>query len=181
MVIGGAIGSAVFVPFTISHGPTSVNIENEVLGWDMHNWGFLMGTIPPLLIGAGLWSVRTHLAGGRRVAFDALSVMCLAMFLFGATNAVFRAIAPPFDLFLLAPASLVATATARQVASRIALGVISAAYWAALAMALLPEETSDSISGYRIFGSIAYVGVGVLWATFGLALLATDRLRGIAE
>ena len=46
MVVGGIIAGAAFVPFTIAHGPTSYNLEREVLGWDMHDWGFLMGTIP---------------------------------------------------------------------------------------------------------------------------------------
>ena len=58
MVVGGILSSGVFVPFTIAHGPTSYNLEREILGWDMHNWGFLMGTLPPLLVGAGLWSLR---------------------------------------------------------------------------------------------------------------------------
>jgi ketosteroid isomerase-like protein len=42
----------------------------------------------------------------------ALTVMCVAMFLSAAINAVARALGPPFDLLVLAPASVVAAATA---------------------------------------------------------------------
>jgi len=175
MVVGGILASAVFVPFTIAHGPTSYNLEREVLGWDMHNWGFLMGTLPPLLVGAGLWSLRGLVAGERRTAFRALTVMCVAMLLFAAMNFAFRAIGPPFDLFLLAPAGVVAALTVRKGPIRLVLGLLATAYCAALAMVLIPLETSDSFGGFRIFGVIAYAGVGVLWAAFGVTLLSTER------
>ena len=178
MVVGGLIACGVFVPFTIAHGPTSYNLEREVLGWDMHSWGFLLGTIPPLLIGAGLWSLRALVAGERRAAFRALTVMSAAMFLFAAMNTVFRAIGPPFDLFLLAPAGVVASLTLRRMGPiSVVLGLLATAYCAALAMALVPLETSDSFGGFRIFGFIGYAGVGVLWAAFGAALLIDGRLR----
>ncbi len=175
MIVGGTLASAVFVPFTIAHGPTSYNLGHTVLGWDMRNWGFLMGTIPPLLVGAALWSFRELVDGERRAAFRALTVMCVAMFLFAAMNAAFRAIGPPFDLFLLAPASAVAALTARAGPIRVALGLLAAAYCAALALALIPSETSDSLGGFRIFGVIAYASVGLLWAAFGVSMLFTER------
>jgi len=178
MVAGGIIAAAAFAPFTIAHGPTSYNLEREVLGWDMHNWGFLMGTIPPLLIGAGLWSLRAFIADGRRATFRALSVMCVAMFLFAAMNLVVRAIGPPLELFLLAPAGVVAALTTpRKGSIRVVLGLLATAYCAALAMVLIPLETSDSFGGFRIFGVIDYAGVGVLWAVFGATLLVTERPR----
>ena len=177
MVVGGLLSCGVFVPFTVAHGPTSYNLEREVLGWDMHHWGFLMGTVPPVLIGAGLWSLRARLAGGRHAAFRALTVMSVAMFLFAAMNVAVRAIGPPFDLFLLAPASVVAALTARKGPTRVVLGLLATAYCAALAVAFIPLETSDGFGGYRVFGIIAYAGVGLLWAAFGATLLLTERLR----
>ena len=178
LVVGGVIAGAAFAPFTIAHGPTSYNLEHEVLGWDMHNWGFLMGTIPPLLVGAGLWSLRTHIACGRRVAFRALTVMCVAMFLFAAMNLAFRAMGPPLDLFLLAPAGVVAALkTPRRGPIRVVLVLLATAYCAALAMVMIPLETSDGFGGFRIFGVIDYAGVGVLWAAFGATLLVTERPR----
>jgi hypothetical protein len=178
MVVGGVVASVVFVPFTLAHGPTSYNLEVEVLGWDMHRWGFLMGTVPPLLVGAGLWSLRVRVAGERRAAIGALRVMCVAMFLFAAMNLAFRALGPPFDLVVLAPASVVAALTARTGPSRALLGLLAAAYCAALASLLIPLESSDSFGGFRVFGVIAYAGVGVLWAALGIAVLTErDELR----
>ena len=178
MVVGGIIAGAAFVPFTIAHGPTSYNLEHEVLGWDMHAWGFLMGTIPPLLVGAGLWSLRALVACGRRATFRALTVMCAAMLLFAAMNLAFRAMGPPFDLFLLAPAGVVALLTTpRRGPIRVILGLPAIAYCAALVMVMIPLETSDGFGGFRIFGVIGYAGVGVLWAAFGATLLVTERPR----
>ena len=134
----------------------------------MHRWGFLMGTLPQLLIGGGVWSLRPLIAGERRIAFRALTVMCLAMFLVATMNTGFRAIGPPFDLFLLAPASLIAALTAaHKQPGRAVLGLLAAAYCAALALVLIPLGTSDTFGGYRIFGCIAFAGVGLLWATLG--------------
>ena len=44
-------------------------------------------------------------------------------------------------------------------------------------MGLIPLETSDSFGGFRIFGIIAYGGVGVLWAAYGVTLLSAERPR----
>ena len=175
--VGGVVAVVAFIPFTLAHGPTSYNLEREVLGWDMHYWGLLLGTIPELLVGAGLWRLRGLLAGDSRVATRALTVMCIAMFLFAAMNVAFRGIGPPFDLFLLAPACLVAArTTATRGALRGLLSVLATAYCVALAVALLPEETSDSFGGYRIFGLVAYAGAGALWAVLGARLLRGDAI-----
>lgn len=175
LVVGGLVAAAAFVPFTMAHGPTSYNLEHEVLGWDMHNWGFLMGTLPPLLIGAGLWAVECRVAGGRRAASRAVVVMSVAMLLFAAMNAGVRAIGPPVDLFLLAPASVVAAVTTqRRGAIRLLLGLLAAAYCAALVLALIPQENSDRFDGYRIFGIVEYAGASLLWTALGATLLATQ-------
>jgi hypothetical protein len=181
ILVGGVVAVVAFVPFTLAHGPTSYNLEREVLGWDMHRWGFLMGTVPELLVGAGLWRLRGLLAGDRRAAIRALTVMCIAMFLFAVMNVAVRAMGPPFDLFLLAPASLVAaTTTAARGTLRGMLSVLATAYCVALAIGLVPLEMSDRFGGFRIFGLIAYAGVGALWAMLGAYILSGDILRGDA-
>ena len=35
VAIGGVAMTALFVPFTLAHGPTSYNEEREIVGWDM--------------------------------------------------------------------------------------------------------------------------------------------------
>jgi hypothetical protein len=82
---------------------------------------------------------------------------------------------PPFELILLAPASVVAALTTRRRGIRAVLGLLAATYCTALGLSMIPMETSDSFGGYRIFGGIAYAGVGVLWAAFGVTLLVTER------
>lgn len=176
-LIGGGIAAAVlFVPFTVAHGPTSVNLERQVVGWDMHQWGLVLGTIPPLLVGIGILMGREHIAGGGRASSVALVVMSLTMFLFAAMNLAFRAIGPPFDLAVLAPASVVAALMARRAgAPRVVLGLLAVTYCVGLGLGLLPLESLDSFGGYRIFGIITHAGVGMLWAAMGAILLVTGR------
>jgi hypothetical protein len=176
IVAGGIVAAVTFVPFTLAHGPTSYNLEREVLGWDMHRWGLIMGTVPELLISAGLWRLRGRLAGERRVTVGALSVMCVAMLLFAAMNVIYGAIGPPFDLFFLAPASVLAALTTRgRGPTRAMLVALAAAYCAAVAVGLIPLETSDRFGGFRVFGLIAYAGIGALWAAFGAVLRREGR------
>lgn len=100
------------------------------------------------------------------------------MFLFAAMNTFFRAIGPPFDLFLLAPAGVVASLTLRRMGPiSVVLALLAAAYCTALVIALIPLETSDSFGGFRIFGFIGYAVAGVLWAAFGAAVLMDGRHR----
>jgi len=176
VVLGGGLMAALFVPFTLAHGPTSDNLEREILGWDMHRWGFLLGVLPNLLIAGGLWRGRERIAGGRRGATVALAVGCVALLLDALMNLVFRALGPPFVLFLLAPAAvvlaaLIPTGDAARTRTRVvvvALGVVLAA---GLALASVPQETSDSLDGYRVFGIVVFGVGGVLWALLGVSLL----------
>lgn len=104
------------------------------------------------------------------------SVVCVAMWLFVAMNLASRSVGPPFDLFLLAPASVVAArTTAQRGVIRTVLWLLAAAYSSGLALALVPLEVSDSFGGYRIFGTIAYAGVGLLWAALGVLVLVHRR------
>lgn len=176
MMLGGLLTAALFVPFTLAHGPTSVDLEREVAGWDMHAWGFLLGTVPPLLVGGGLWLLRERIAGGRRTSYGAVTVMCVAMFIFAAMNLTFRAIGPPIDLFLLAPASVVAALTTGPTGTvKMALRLIALAYVVAMALALVPREVYDDYDGYRVFGVVAYATTGLLWAVLGSILLRESR------
>jgi hypothetical protein len=83
----------------------------------------------------------------------------------------FRALGPPFSLFLLAPATVFLAALARDRGLRTAWTFLAAAYVVALGLALLPMETSDSFGGFRIFGLAAHVAAGVAWVGVGLRAL----------
>ena len=173
LVIGGLAMTLLYVPFTLAHGPTSFNIERELLGFDMHRWGLLLGVVPNVLIAYGLWRIRLVLASGRRTTRAATTAMCVALFVSAAFDLAFRALGPPFMLFVLAPATLVAALTIpamspRQWMAQAFLRTLGIALSAALCVGLIPLETSDSFGGYRVFGVLAYGVPGVVWALLGL-------------
>lgn len=180
VMVGGLVAAIIFVPFTITHGPTSYNLDKELLRWDMHRWGLVIGSVYPLLVGIGLWPFRRLLAGEGRAAMRALTVICVTMYLFAVMTVLARALGPPFEIFVLAPASIVtAITTTRRGAVRLVLAALAVVYTATVAIQFLPMETSDDLGAFRIYGLLAYVGAGILWALLGLViwngLMSTPR------
>jgi hypothetical protein len=180
LVVGGLVMTALFVPFTLAHGPTSFNEEQELLGHDMHFWGLLLGVVPNVLIGAGFWAFRGRVAGGRRLAFIACTVICAVLWLSAAMDLAFGALGAPFGLLLIAPTVVVACLGSAprgpaNVRVRVVLAVLGATLISASIMIFLPEKTSDSFGGYRIFGLMAYGAAGILWACLGLVLDGPDE------
>jgi hypothetical protein len=175
--------TALFVPFTLTHGPTSYNLEQELFGRDMHFWGLLLGVTPNVLIGTGLWALRGRVAGPNRIASVTCATACIVLWLSAALDLAFRALGPPFGLLILAPAVLVASVTATPQGpsnrhAQVVLGALGAVLTAACVMALIPMETSDSFGGYRIFGLLAYATTGIMWAVLGLVLSGPDETDG---
>jgi hypothetical protein len=167
--------SALFVPFTLAHGPTSYNEEREILGRDMLAWGLLLGVLPNVLIVAGLWWRRDKITGGGRSARVALMLCCVALLGDAAVNLAFRGLGAPFVLFLLAPATialavLIPGGDAARARTRVVLAVLGAVLATGLVLAMIPLEMSDAFNGYRIFGSVTYGLGGLLWACMGLSL-----------
>lgn len=176
VALGGALMTLLFIPFTLAHGPTSVNEEHVILGLDMHGWGFAMGVVPNVLIAGGLWRCRDRLAGDRRSARVALSAICVAMLVSAAMDLAFRALGAPFSLFILAPATTVAALTLQPpIAARVLMAVLSLCLWAGLVLTLIPLEIQDGFDGYRITGTVMYGAVGLLWAAFGLIVALNSR------
>ena len=164
-----------FVPFTITHGPTSFNEERTLLRLDMHWWGLLLGVTPNVLIAAGFWTHRQRVAGSSRLALAACTTICAVLGLSAIADLAFRALGPPFGLFVLAPAAVVACVSASprgavNARARVLIGVLAAVLTTGLILALLPAQTSDSFSGYRIFGVLVYATAGTTWAILGLIL-----------
>ena len=54
--------------------------------------------------------------------------------------------------------------------ARVLIGVLAAVLTTGLVLALLPAKTSDSFSGYRIFGVLVYAIAGIAWAILGWML-----------
>lgn len=181
LVIGGLAMTGLFVPFTLAHGPTSFNEERQFLGRDMHFWGLLLGVVPNVLIGAGLWAFRGRIAGERRVAFIACTVICAVLWMSAAVDLAFGALGAPFGLLLIAPTVVLASLGSlprgpAKVQVRVVLAVLGATLISASIMAFIPQKISDSIGGYRIFGLTAYGAAGVVWAVLGLVLAGPDEV-----
>ena len=175
IIVGGVSMAALFIPFTLAHGPTSFNEERLIIGWDMLGWGLALGVLPNLLIGGGLWRLRERVTGGRRAATTVLGIACGALLLDALANLALGGLGAPFVLFILAPTTLalaVMTPAARM--ARLRLGLLLAALGtclaAGVAVALIAQETSDAFGGYRIYGIVVYGVGGLLWALIGASL-----------
>jgi hypothetical protein len=184
MVAGGLLMTALFVPFTLTHGPTSFNEERRLLGHDMLFWGLLLGVVPNVFLGVGFWRLRDRAAGVRRVTRTAITAMVGALVVSAAMDLGFRGLGAPFMLFVLAPAAAVGAATLaprgpEQRRVRRVLGVLAAVLLAGLAVALVPIETSDAFGGYRIFGLLVYAAAGLIWAWLGFEIaISRSQLGG---
>jgi hypothetical protein len=135
---------------------------------DMHGWGFLLGVVPNLAIAAGLVAARAAVSEGRRGSARAIAVVIGALVASALVASAlldlrFRALGPPFSLFVLAPATIALAALGRDRGLRRAWVVLATAYVTAIGLALVPLETSDSFGGYRIYGLVAHVASGWAW------------------
>src|SRR5204862_8331339 len=108
-----------------------------------------------------------QIAGQRRLASGALAVMSVVIFVFAAVMGLTLTPLPPFDVFVLAPASVVAAITTPPSLPRRVLVALAIAYCVALALAIITNVTPDGPLNFRAFGVIAYATVGALWAAFG--------------
>ena len=186
IVVGGLLMAALFIPFTLAHGPTSFNEERVILGLDMHGWGLLLGVLPNLLIGWGLWWRRKVITGRRRARTVVLAIACGAMLLDALANLVLGGLGAPFVLFILAPttlglAALTPVRGAVGVRFRVLLAAIGIILAGGVALALITNETSDYFGGYRIFGIAVYGIVGILWSLVGMNLPHGSATRGSAD
>jgi hypothetical protein len=176
LIVGGLLMTALYIPFTIAHGPTWFNEGRQFLGRDMYFWGMLLGVEPNILIGAGFWSLRRRVAGTRRLALVACTAICIVLWLSAVLDLVLGGLGLPFGLFLLGPAALIAGLTGAvlrpaDVRARHVLGLLGLVLVGACIFALVTLGFSDSFGGFRIFGILAYVLPGLLWAVIGWTLL----------
>ena len=100
LVVGGLLMAILFLPFTITHGPTSFNEERTLLGLDMHLWGVILGVAPNVLIAAGFWSLRRRVAGSNPLAVAACTTICAVLLMSAAADLAIRAHGPPIGRFM---------------------------------------------------------------------------------
>lgn len=175
LILGGLLMSVLYVPFTIAHGPTSINLAHEVLGADMHVWGLLLGVVPCVLLGLALWRLRDPAAGASAVARTAWTTVAVLLLLSAAQDLAFRALGPPLLYFLMVPALLVAAVALRSRADgvpavRIATAVLALVLLAGVINSVLLQEDEDGFGSYRMAAFLIYGAGGLAWASLGAAL-----------
>ena len=162
LALGGLATIALWIPFTLTHGPTSYDEERVLGGMDMHGWGLLLGVVPNLLVAAGLLLARVRLAPGQGSS-RALGVVVAALVGSTLLDLAFQALGPPFSILVLAPATLALAVLSRDLGLRASWALLATSYVVAVALLLVPEATSDGFGGFRIYGLAAHVGVGLGW------------------
>ena len=175
-VAGGLLMAVLWAVFTTVHGPTSFNEDRAVLGGSMHFWGMLLGSVPPLLIATGLILAAPllDLTIGRtaRVGYVLLLIGLVVPALIDLS---LRALGAPFFLPVAAIGVILLAGGTRHhprvsAANRLVLMLIGVLLVLAFAWALLPTDLTDRIGGFRIYGALAHLGVGIGWAFFGASL-----------
>ena len=185
VVLGGLLMAVLYVPFTLAHGPTSVNRGDEILAADMHVWGFLLGVLPCALLGLGIWRLRHVAAGASAITRMAWTAVAVLLVLSAAQDLAFRALGPPFAYFVLVPALFVVAATHRprvpgDRAVRIVTTMLSLVLLGGLANMLLLQETEDGFGNYRMAAFLLYGAGGLAWAALGVALARVGTGGGLA-
>jgi hypothetical protein len=173
LVVAGVVMIAVWPIYISLHGPTSYNEDGDFLGGDPLFWGAMLEGPPNLLIVAGflallpgIWAALGRLA---RVGY----VLLLASLAIPAVvDLATLSIMPP----LLLPAQVAGLAllaigggSLRRI-TRLAFGVMAILLAAALLLELvLTSAQFDALEGYRIYGLMAHIAVGIGWVVVGVA------------
>ncbi|KGJ72573.1 hypothetical protein GY21_14390 [Cryobacterium roopkundense] len=181
LLTGGALMAALWLIFTTVHGPTSFNEDNPFLGGSMFFWGMLLGGIPNLLIAAGLISVAAPLSlATGRMARAGFILLLIGLVVPAVIDLAIRALGAPLLLplaaagaLLLATGNLSNPRVSRP--SRLLVLLIGVLLTTAFAFPLLPMTLTDPLGGFRIYGALAHLGVGIGWALFGLTVLRAPR------
>ncbi|MHA7156277.1 hypothetical protein [Arthrobacter sp. TMN-50] len=179
---GGLLMVTLWLIFTTVHGATSFDEDRVVLGGSTLFWGMLLGSIPNLLIAAGM----VLLSPGLALTIDRLARIGYAVLLIGLIvpaliDLSIQALGPPFFV-PVASIGLVLLASGMQHnprvgrSSRYLLLSIGLLLAFAFAWALLPSTLTDPIDGYRIHGAFAHFGAGIGWALFGISVFQKQAL-----
>jgi hypothetical protein len=175
-VTGGLLMAALWMIYTHVHGPTSVDQTRILLGRSTLFWSILLSVPPSLLVAAGLIILYPRLVSSAkpmaRIGY-ALTMIGLVVPA-GLDLFVWGALGPPFfvpllglGLILLAVGSWHNPRLQRlDLYLLMLIGVFQAL---AFALALMPQEISDQVGGYRIYGLFAHFLTGIGWAALGLS------------
>lgn len=173
IVAGGLLMAGLWLVYTSLHGPTSFQEDRVFLGRGVHFWGMLLGVVPNILIATGLIACRGQLRPSRLAAIGH-ALTCGALIVPAVLDLVVQAINAPFFLPVQAVGVLtLAGGLGRWPASsalRTCLRVLAGLLGGGMIVAFIPQDFSDSIGGFRMFGVLAYFLAGLAWSTVGYLL-----------
>ena len=176
VVAGGVVMAALWPLFTSLHGPTSFNLDRRFLGRDPLFWGAMMEGLSSVLIAAGLLALLPGIwrAFGRAARLGYV-LLLVSLVVPGVFDLVILATVPPLlNPLEAAGLALIAIGGRRlHPLTRVVFGVVAVLLAATMLQLLLSMEQFDAIDGYRIYGLVADVAVGIGWAVAG----ATEALR----
>jgi hypothetical protein len=175
VILSGLLMAALYVPFTIAHGPTSIDRGDQVASADTQVWGFLLGVAPCTALGVALWRLRDLAAGARAITRTAWTAVAVLLMLSAGQDLAFRALGPPFLYFLLVPALLLVAASHKarlpgDPAVRTATAVLSGVLLGGLVNMVFLLESTDGFGSYRMATFLLYGAGGLAWAALGGAL-----------
>ena len=186
IMAGGAIMAALFPVYSILHGPTSVYERGDWLGLEGQVWGGLMSGVPSVLIASGLMGARAFVAGDGRTARIGYVLLLVSLWIPGVLDLLLRAISPPFLMPIEAAGLLLlgldrSERQALSTAARRAMVGMGGLLVVAFVSALSPQEFSDRFNGYRVFGVLAYLLVGLGWFVVGATIARQAAIVRHAE
>ncbi len=167
--------ATLWIVFTMVHGPTSFNENRDVLGRSTHFWGSLLGGPPNLLVALGLILLYSHLTRfASRLARVGYALTVLGLVVPAGIDLVIGALGAPFFVPILGIGVILIARGNRhnshlqlQQQNLLALMLMGISLGMAFVCALVPQEVSDPIGGYRVFGLLAYFVPGICWGLFG--------------
>lgn len=183
IILGGTLMIPLWSLFTSLHGPTSVNQDGHFLGRDPLFWGS-MTSAPNLMIAAGLWGTRLllYVTAGRTARIGYV-LMLIGLTVPAVVDLATLTLGPPLLLPALAMGLMLLAIGHRSSqtlprTSRRALFSLGVVLLLGFTWALVPNEITDPVQGYRSFGIITSVLGGGGWMAIGVFLPRPITQRG---
>ena len=179
-VTGGLLMVVLWIVYTTVHGPTSFDQVRSVLGRTTLFWGMLLSAPPNLLFALGLVLLYPLLVKhGSRLARVGYALTLLGLVVPACIDLYIRAIGPPFfvpfvGIGLILLALGIWHNPRLQPQTIYLLMFIGIFQIIAFALAMVPNEASDPIGGYRIYGLFAHFLPGILLVAPGESLWKTQ-------
>lgn len=174
-IVGGLLMAAFWLIYTLAHGPTSFDQNNPVWGRTTLFWGSLLGGIPNLLLALGMLLLYPTVASGSgRIARTGYTLAMIGLVVPAIVDIVTVGLGPPLLMPLLGIGLILSGLgnRNRSLAQRQLFFVIhSIGILLLVAFAwgfAIPQDISDRVQGYRIFGLMGYFLAGLGWMGLGV-------------